>query len=186
MKNTLLTLTPISLLITSSLSASMLIYDGYNYGASDIDLLTTEIPTNAVGLTGNYTNEGNAAGKNAAGNIFIYDASVNLSLGSNFLTSQGGAIYTSAHSSANSSHALTASIDIAGTSYTGDLYNSYLIRVDDLLSDAIMANRIADAGRTDLRLQGAIEDTHLATGYDSSRVTSSGSVSEGETYLVLS
>lgn len=186
MNYNLFTLSSFAFLFTSTLSAATLIYDGYDYGGSDVDLLTTSLTTNAVGLTGHYTNGGNSAGQDASQNVFIYDASVNLSLGSNFLTSQGGSIYTSAHSSANSSHSLTASIDIAGTSYSGDLYSSFLIRVDNLLSDAILANRILDAGRTESRLQGAVEDTHLATAYDSTRVTSAGSVSEGETYLVLS
>lgn len=110
-----------SLIIAQPLSASLLVYEGFDYSLSN-GATMDEVTATAMGLQGDYkvTNAG------VASTTF---ATAGLSFGSSFFPTTGGAL---AQSRAASGAASTASVQLNTGNQTGTLYQSYLFQITDL------------------------------------------------------
>ncbi len=160
---------------TPRLQAELLVYEGFNYGGSDIDLTSTTVATNNTGFKGDYTSVG------ASSNL-DYLSSGGLDFSSNFLAGTGGGISGSVTGN-NDQATLQATLDLSAA-HTGTLYQSFLMEFSTYTTDAVLVSRLYNVST---RLQTALDGGQVAgVGYDNTRTKGSGTISLGTTYLAVS
>jgi len=133
---------------TISSHASVLIYEGFNYGLADGTTMNG-VATNATGLSGNY-----ALGQSLAGIGTANFTSTGLSFGSSFTPSTGGALSMSITSNVfNATRSAQLGVALNTGTVTGTVYTSYLFSLGSTGSTA---------GTSQMRINGA-QTTSLNT-----------------------
>lgn len=113
-------------IIAQPLSASLLVYEGFNYGLSN-GVSMNGVTSSATGLTGDYKVT------NSTANASTTFAATGLSFGSSFFATAGGALALSqTNTFFTEDSASTTSVRLNTGAQTGTLYQSYLFRIADL------------------------------------------------------
>jgi hypothetical protein len=181
--NQILGLAALALLAgTTSSQAVLLVYEGFNYGGSDLASLSG-VATTATGYSGNYATAG-ASG--AAG----YE-STGLTFSSNFYATANGAANLTTPAG-NTSAILGGTLSIGGAQ-TGDIYSSYLVNYgtkEAVFSGAAAQLRVSDlqtSGSNNRFLTFADNGTNLSNGVSFSGASTNGSQTlvDGTTYLMV-
>ncbi len=160
-----------------SLQASLLVYEGNNYGGVDLNSMAG-ITTNATGLTGDYSQTF------ASGGLTRYKEA-GLSFGSNFLSTSGGKVLMYAPSGY-----VTLNINLDVSAVSGTLYSSYLGQMTSIVSNGLFAQRvekISDGVQSFVsELDGRNVTSGPAVAYGNvTSTTVDGPIVADETYLVL-
>tara|TARA_R100000027_G_scaffold67699_1_gene67928 strand:- start:8485 stop:9489 length:1005 start_codon:yes stop_codon:yes gene_type:complete len=137
-------------LITTSSSASLLVYEGFNYGESSMNIDGVSVGGGATGLTGSYST---STGTSGNGNVqtSIYNSS---GLTFSNLSTTGGALTQTVSPTIDSTKEYTYSHAAINTSGTGTIYNSMLVRVDsNALSNPTLGQNPSNSGVSDMRIQ---------------------------------
>ncbi len=164
-----------------SLQASLLIYEGWDYGLAD-NASMDSVTTSATGLTGDYYDA-------ISGGATIYKTA-GLTFGANFLPTTGGSLYQSA-SGANSYTVLKGDLTSTARAHTGDLYHSALVKLTSLSNEGAVRIRTYNNGASTARYMSVMDETgapsNPGVAYDDVTTASSdGSLSLNTTYLALS
>lgn len=175
------------LLAAPSLQATLLVYEGFNYGLADNATIH-----NAAG-TGTGT-QGNWTVTNVTGSSSVYQTT-GLSFGSNFLTSAGGAFKQSSTWSTANTNQTTATLRL-DTTTTGTLWSSYLVSYTTIsTSNGGFARQgvSTDTAGTTVNLLSQVysntlaSDRKLGSGYDATPTASSNTAfATGTNYLFIS
>ncbi len=179
-----------TLLAVPSLQATLLVYEGFDYGGSAIANIHDTAGT-ATGTQGNWTVTNVIPSGGAASSAY---QSTGLSFGSNFATSSGGALLqTTRYSGANAQTSATLRLN---TTTTGTLWGSYLVNYTALAlagSGAAVQGIGTDSTGATVNLGNRVNTNTVATSrttsafYDNSLTTSGATAFlTGTNYLVLS
>jgi hypothetical protein len=180
---TLLALPFTGMLLSSNLSATLLVYEGFDYDLTDATSMSGEAIT-ALGMDGSYSETAN-------GGSSTY-STTDLSFGSNFLSTTGGSLFQTVTSPTGSRWSvLTGNLTDTATSYTGTLYSSYLVNFTSFGGDTGAAYvRVKNDNDTNRLISAADYSGATATSavsYDADAVASeSGALLVDTTYLVVS
>ena len=172
------------------LRATLLVYEGFNYGGSSIANLNGTAAT-GTGLQGNWTVTNVLPGGGSASSAY---QSSGLTFGANFLTSSGGALLsTTKFSGSDASTIATAQLN---ASTSGVLWSSYLMNINTMAlanggstfeGIATAASGTPTSFGSSIISNAAVTDRKLLVNYDNAS-TSSGNTtfSNATDYLVLS
>jgi hypothetical protein len=166
-------------LLSSSLSATLYVYEGFDYSLADSTSMDG-VTTNATGLSGTYDD-------NSSGGSATY-SSTGLTFGSNYLTTTGGSLYQTA--SGTSSYTVLVADISATVSESTTIWSSFLVQIEEFSTEGAVKVRLRydDNGTTRFlsTVDASGDSQNTAVGYDSSETESSSSLTAGITYLVLS
>lgn len=173
---------------TISSHASVLIYEGFDYGLAEGTTMNG-VATNATGLSGSY-----ALGQSLAGLGSADFTSTGLSFGSSFAPSTGGALSMSITSNIlNTTRSAQLGVALNTGTVTGTIYTSYLFSLVSTGTPAGTSQMRINGAQTtssNTRLSVLADGSLTATnslqyGGESVKNGSSGILSLGTTYLAL-
>lgn len=198
------TLLTSALLGLTSANADLLVYEGFNYGGTSMDIDGVSVGGGAVGLSGSYSTSTGTSGNGNVQTSTYNTTSLNFS---NILTN-GGSLYQSVSPTILQTKEFVYSHASFNTAATGTVFQSMLARVDaNALVNATLGNDPSNSGLSDLRVQDTSNITGNGSGYMSAQVkrsnqndqrvgaaysasggfiSGSSSINIGQTYLFIS
>jgi hypothetical protein len=182
------------LLATPSLKATLLVYEGFDYGSSAITNINGTASTagtgSATGTQGTWTVTNVLPSGGSASSAY---QTTGLSFGTNFATSSGGALLqTSKYSGTNAQSVATLQLN---TTATGTVWSSYLVNYTniDLASggsgQAGLSGTASGASTyfsASLSSNTTVASRVVGARYDATASTGASSLATGTTYLFLS